>query len=169
MSIRIMAVAGTTAGSKIIRWGVGEEASHLAVEFPRGEVIHSTLGGTRKMSAVEFHEHYRVVKECSFPDGKDVAMVQALMWAGLQDRAYDRPAFVFFAWRAFMRKFFSVPFPKRNYWESKDLYLCVEVILRLGDAQKTVDGAACFDSNQAWGMMTPEECVNLLSQPKGTA
>lgn len=168
--IQIRAVSADSWGSKAIRWGLGQAASHLAVYFENQGVLHSTLKGFGEMPAVDFDAHYRVVDSLAFAaTAAESLEIMRRMQSRLNGAQYDRPAFVFFIWRAIMRKVAGVPFPGRNYWEQKGEVLCVEVLAAFCDAYNAVKGTTYLTSNAPWGMMSPQDCITLLRQEVGHA
>lgn len=156
---RIVAVYSDTPGSKLIRWGLGEPASHLAIEVGN-LVFHSELKGVNSVSANEFWETHHWVAQAPVSTRVD--------WDGfMQDRLqkivgtpYDQPAFAFFTWRAALRKMGGVPFPKTNFLDSPKALICVEMLKCFDDAYAAVSGRKpAMEPGESFAIMSPLDAI----------
>jgi hypothetical protein len=164
---RIVAVYSDTPGSQLIRWGLGEKASHLAIEVGN-LVFHSELKGVNSVPANAFWANHHWVDQAPISTRVD--------WDGfLQDRLqkivktpYDQPAFAFFAWRAALRKFAGVPFPKVNYLDSPKALICVEMVKAFDDAYAAVTGRKpVMEPGESFAIMSPLDAVAYAKKAWG--
>lgn len=120
-------------GSRLIRFGTEEEASHFCLAFSiNGEkqlLLQQEMGGFEVLWLNKWLKTRRVVKALEPIDSSDREN-RALM-AEILNRfsatEYDHGAFYYFAWRAALRRFFDIPLPPKNKWGSDRDPLCVGI------------------------------------------
>ncbi len=120
--------------SKLIMWGLDEPCSHFAIMFDNKIVFHSDITGLHIEWAKTFLKGREVVLEMDYSPGleKEEEIYQGVL--NTYDGSwYDYGGFVYFVWRAFLKKFFKMPLPDKNPWASKKAYLCDEVVQLLPD------------------------------------
>lgn len=127
--MKLLWVKGHAPLSKFIMWGLDEPVSHFAVLFNDSIVFHSDLTGLHIQWYKSFLKTHDVVFELEYSPSlqKEEVVFQSIV--DLNDgKGYDYGAFLYFAWRGVLKKFFKRPMPDKNPWGSKDRYLCDEVI-----------------------------------------
>ncbi len=166
MSIHVEAVYSPDKwGSRFMVWGLGEPASHLAIRFPWGVVLHSELKGVWVEDAETFDDDHVVVANTLLPCSEEQARAVFDDMAPLVGTGYDRGAFTYFTWRAALRKFFGIPLPRENAGDKADLPLCVEAVYALVDSYvRLVGRVPAIDLPKALGMMTPMEALAYLKE-----
>lgn len=132
--MKLLWVKGSAPLSKLIMWGLNEPVSHFAVMFDNKIIFHADLTGMHIQWANTFFKTRKVIFEMDYAPGlnKEEAMYQGILDA-YDGKGYDYGAFVYFCWRAALKKFFKIPLPEKNPWGSKDRFLCDEVVQLLPD------------------------------------
>lgn len=119
--------------SKFIMWGLNEPVSHVAIEFEGvngmgGLVFHSNLLGAHVEFKESFYDNCVVVKSLKLNLlGYDEWVIYKTIVTNYRHKEYDFKAFFYFCWRGFLHRFFKIPFPEKNKFESSGL-LCTEVL-----------------------------------------
>jgi hypothetical protein len=119
-------------GSKLIRWGLEEEASHFAMGFfindqqTSGVIVHQKFEGFDIDWYPYYAKHNKLVygltpKDTSITDQRSIFHKACEEFSGLD---YERTGFIYFGWRAALRKFFGKPLPDRNTWGGRRDILC---------------------------------------------
>jgi len=112
--------------SKLIRWGLNEPASHFAIMFNNGIVCHQSFTGF----TIDWYPHWKkrnvIVKRLTphrqtIGGDRDLMTLLATKFAG---KKYDYLGFLYFSWRAFLRKFFRLPLPPINRLGDDPSVLC---------------------------------------------
>lgn len=115
--------------SKLIRWGTDEPVSHFAIVFDDKLVFHSNLLGVHLEWFDTFKKHATIVYSISLRH--TTLEEQEAVFRGIVDNfdgsKYDFKAFLYFAWRVFLRKCFNKELPKVNIWDDKHGFLCTEL------------------------------------------
>lgn len=165
--IAILAVRSEARGSRLIQWGLGEGASHLAIETP-DYVYHSSVDGVERLMKWEFWDHYELVKAVGVPTlGDQANRIQQELKPMVQIVPYDYPALYYFAWRAFLRKAFGQPFPAKNAGDKRDAMLCVELLYAFCEAYAKIAGRTITLRDRTFGVMTPLDCVAFMKESLG--
>lgn len=112
-------------GSKLIQWATGGDVSHCAIALG-GSVYHTTEHGFEQIAFYDFDNKFKIVRSLSFdiPDDKALLAMSLIFSRGA---SYDYSAFLYFAWRAYLKKFHGQEIPKSNAWDSKG-FLCTEMV-----------------------------------------
>jgi len=122
-------------GSRLIRWGLGEDCSHFAIGFfedsndPR--VLESRLeNGVRDVSFSEFiSDGKKIIHAIQWPEiGVEENRVYTYIKNEIEGRPYDAPAVIFWALAGIKRKLFGGGFPIKNDWGRDELFYCVEIV-----------------------------------------
>lgn len=109
-------------GSRLIRWGLREPVSHVAVQI--GEwVYHSSVAGVDRISSDEFMASYEVMLQVDL--NTKISPVESL-WQRYKDKAYDYRSILYLAWRVLLQRCIGTPIPATNPWNDKHKYLCTE-------------------------------------------
>ena len=97
-------------------------------------VTHSNLLGVNldwypsfsSKCSILYHLEYEIELE------KEEEVYQSMLNAYC-GKSYDFEAFFYFAWRAFLLKFFNKPLPEKSLFNEEDKFLCTEWVLQLPD------------------------------------
>lgn len=157
-------------GSQLIRWGLGEDCSHYALQFycDRGDdalVIESRFpGGVRVRSRKRFLENNEVVHSMKIPFSKETE--DKLFFTACQRLLgikYDWPAIAYFAFAVLLHKasFRKMPLPKKNPWGHDNMTYCNEILWWLHDQFDGMD-LSCRDGE----MTTPHQTWELVKGNK---
>jgi len=158
--IRVVAVKANSRAAKIIQFGLNEQASHLAVDFG-GSVIHSHMQGVHAVGSIAFWDTYQLVDQTIFDLGTNFEKtIYDSMIMDIGGEPYDVPAFVYFTYRAALRRFFNVAFPEKNKGQLRDAYLCVGVLKSLLKAFEKISGKPIALTD--FEMLSPLKCVKFL-------
>jgi hypothetical protein len=115
--------------SKLILWGLSQPVSHVVIEFEDNLVFQSNLLGTHIDYWPHFKNHVEVVFNILIPMDKDLEdKVYTKIMDEFDDHPYGYGAFLYFTWRALLKKLFKMPLPKTNPWGSRTSFLCVGII-----------------------------------------
>ena len=152
--MQILFVRSDKIGSKFIRWGFDEPASHVAISFNSGRVFHSYGVGIMEQDAFMFAHTYTAAGTITLQADSDDDLEEKFR-ALLQPKSlYDYPALLYFGWRVFLFKFFGQKMPKINRWNQAEKFLCTEVsyILCTVLAEK---GVVLLPANTDIAMISP--------------
>lgn len=148
--------------SVLIRWGLDVDCSHfiLVFESPGGGLcFESNLLGTHPKFWKNDQKTLTIVHEL---DVKLPVETENKVWDVVVDKydgkPYDYGAFVYFAWRAILKKIFKIPMPAKNKLEKSGTYLCDEVY------QALVDAGALPDLGIDIAMSSPHDVFVKLSE-----
>ena len=133
-------------GSKLIRYGLDEPSSHMAVVWGRcpnkskegGLVCHSQIvGGFHIDWWPAYGEKIEVVKAITpkLLGKSDRKYLTRKIIDDMWGADYDKPAFLYFTYRAFLRKYFDIPLPKHNPWSRQNDVLCTGVANAIKDVK----------------------------------
>jgi len=111
-------------GSRLIRWTLREDCSHLAICFDEwasgsGIVFESTSRGTSLSWFIEWRKHQTVIHALEFSPNLTLQEEEELYldllktYSGIK---YDWGTLTFWAWRGFLWRFFGVKLPKKDQW-----------------------------------------------------
>ena len=121
--------------SRLIRWGLGEPASHMAFVFDSEIVIHSYFTGLRIDSYNDFVSDQQIKKILNIGiDKKSESNIKKNLLKSIGTKAYDYGAILYYAWRVLLKKLFNMSIPKKNKWQSSEAYLCTEIVKYLPDS-----------------------------------
>ena len=121
-------------GSRLIRYGLDEPMSHFAIAFfatkKKGLLLHQDFRGFRVQWLPEFLKENRIVYSMR-PNDLDRTSKRILLHATMNEFSgtnYDGGSFFYFAWRAALKKFLGIPFPKTSKWgKAKEPVGCVGI------------------------------------------
>lgn len=165
--MNILFVKAPKIGSKFIQWGLEQDVSHVVVEFDghSHQFFHSYGFGMSSLSYDEFLTFdYTVVKSIELKlERKDETVVQSFFSSGATYQKYDWPALFYFAWRAFLFKFFKRPYPKKNKYAVMDRNLCTEAIYLAAECYAKVTGHQIIPSDVDLAMITPKDAYYKIN------
>jgi hypothetical protein len=121
-------------GSRLIRWGLDEPASHFAPVYSicpkrtKGLIFHSDFGGFQLDWLQGYLKTVNVVKaiEPIVLSKEDEHYITQKIITKLYGKGYDIPAFIYFTYRAALRKLLTKPLPPINEWNTDDI-LCTGI------------------------------------------
>lgn len=144
-------------GSRLISWASGllvkdleKVPSHVALLISCDNlelVVESVLeNGVR---VIPYSVWKTINEECykiehDLNSDIDVASVISNVWG----KKYDWLGVIFFALCFIGHLLFKIPFPKKNYWHSRNKYFCTEVVAKLNEYDKysmTTPAKMCSD------------------------
>jgi hypothetical protein len=145
--------------SVLIRWFLDSDCSHFVLVFKSpsgGLMFESNLLGTHPKFYKTALKHMEVVHQIEMnltPDQEDE--VWDIVVDQFDGHAYNYRAFIYFCWRAFLKKIFHQPLPKTNPWSLPGTYLCDQVCYAL-------QGLSPEPISLDLSMVTPEELYYYL-------
>lgn len=162
--IKIAAVRRKTLGSKIIRFGLGEDASHLIVMFPATDSVLHFYGSGFVCEGIEkVLPVYDEVASVFIGAGALECAIARTMIQRLIGTEYDTHGFLYFGMMALRRKVLRLPLPKRNHAQRDERNLCTEILYCFFDVWAEVMGqSAPFAYDLA--ITTPIDCVKLVKE-----
>jgi hypothetical protein len=126
--MKILFVKSNKFGSRLIRWGLGEDCSHVAVWFESlKKALHSYGAGITELSEEDFFKINTIVHQIPVSIPSEEIFYYAFK-AATAKIPYDYSALCYFAYRGCLKKFFNVPFPKENALDKRSKFLCTEAI-----------------------------------------
>lgn len=156
-------------GSRLIRWGTGEDCSHVAILFDAGGMVfHSYLTGIKKETKSRFMSKYRVVYEVSFPftsPDDDERAYELMMDSVPVKNSYDYGALTYFTYRAALNKLFGIDYPRLNAWQDDEGFLCTELTYLGAEVYKQVMGESILPVGFDLAMVTPGR-LRLMMEAK---
>lgn len=121
--------------SKLIRWGLKEDCSHVGIVFDSGLIFHSNLLGAHLQWFEDFKRHNEIVHELEYKiDEFSEEVLFNDIVAKYDGKTYDFSSFLYFIYRGALWKFFNKPFPSINPYNKKNQFLCTEMVLLLQDS-----------------------------------
>ena len=109
--------------SKIVRFVVGEDVSHVALQIGPF-VVHSDLFGIKVEHGVHYLQKNQVVRKLIFKNTVCIDDIVNKHW----DKKYDFKGMLYLGWRAMLKKIFRIPFPDTNRFGKDNAYMCTEVL-----------------------------------------
>ena len=126
--MKILFTKSDKCGSRIIRWGLDEPVSHVALE-DRGIVLHSSWSGVDLDSKATFLRNREIVYTIDCPRlNRRTVLKMADQYEG---KPYDFSALLFFVGAALWRKLWKRPLPEVNKWNRPGTFLCTELATML--------------------------------------
>lgn len=116
-----------TCLSRLIRWGLGEDVSHMGIVFDKKVVFHSNLYGTHLKWLINFIKKNDIVHIIDVPLSLQEEEEIFLRIPQYDEKWYDFGALFYFLWRGLLYKLFSTPIPKTNIFGHSDQFLCTEL------------------------------------------
>lgn len=135
--MRILLTTTRKPLSRLIRWGLGEPATHMAFVFDGEIVIHSYFTGLRIDSYTDFITKHQTKKMLNIGIDREVeSNIKRRLLRNIGTKAYDYGAILYFGWRVLLQKTFGLDIPKKNKWQSSEAYLCTEIVKYLPEELK---------------------------------
>ncbi len=114
--------------SRLIRWGLDEPVSHMAIEFDDKIIFQSNLFGVHLTFASNFRAKNEVVFEQTLPTTEvEENATYFNVIAKHEGRSWDFSAFFYWAYCVINFKLLKKPYPSVNKLASKRADLCVEL------------------------------------------
>ena len=163
--MRLMFVYADKLGSRIIRWGLKEPVSHVAVDTQTEKGIYHSYGsGIRQVSRQDFHDDYTVYRSLyiHFPENLQAQAVAKFESYLSPHYRYDYPALGFFAFRALLRRTLRIPFPKTNRMQLIDSFLCTEVVYLVAQVYAEMSGKLILQPDDDLAMLSPWAVYHII-------
>ncbi len=115
--------------SKLIRWGLNEPVSHMAIVFDEKLVFHSNFKGIHIEWFETFKRDNEIVLEIDIKTDlyNEEKTYQSIITA-YDGKGYDYLGLVYLIYKGFMHKLFNKSLPTDNKWASNNKYFCIEII-----------------------------------------
>lgn len=118
--------------SKALRWLLNEPTSHVALRFyVLG--VHLTIDcskeGGQLMTWYNFQKKNEIIEMISLETKHQLEAYLFRRSLSLVGVTYDLDAYKYGFYRAILKKFFEIPFPKINKWAKPENYACTEIFL----------------------------------------
>lgn len=163
----ILAVRSDAVGSQVIRWGLREDASHLAIQVNES-VFHSSVHGVAEVGLADFMDLYETVRGVAVKvTDRQADGIESELRALCGHVRYDYTALAYFAWRAALKRALDLPIPSRSLGDRRDAMLCVEALYGFFEAYAKIVGRTITLRDKAFGVMTPLECVAFAKETLG--
>lgn len=158
----------TTTGyiySRLIRWGLGEDCSHFAIEFDKIEgkpvVVESIVEkGVRECSSKKFLKENKVVHSLEYIGEHSIDSMFYDCVNMHAKESYDVSAILYWALAAIAKKSVGLEKPKENPWGSDRSKYCVEILDGCEILIKQYLGVNV--SKIDWEMVSPMEAYKIL-------
>lgn len=159
LAMKIIWTKSSLPLSKLIRWGLKEESSHIAIVFDDKIVFQSNLFGVHIDWFNSFKKKCTIVYEIEqkLPLEQEEAIYQAIINKD-DGKSYDYKAFAYFIWCGILKKFFNKPLPAVNKWNNVDSFICVELLSLLPEGSFPNQEKLPKDLS----MMSPEMVHNII-------
>lgn len=162
--MKIIATKNNSILSKLIRWGLNEEASHIAFVFDNDTwLFQSNLLGVIPRLYPNFIKRTKTIIidsiEYKMPLEDEEIIFQGLV-KNLSESEYDYGGFLYFSWRVILYKFLKIKIPAINKWGKSNMYLCNELIEHLPTSLTGLPKGFKLD------MTTPMQSMRILRRAK---
>lgn len=115
--------------SLLIRWGLGENSSHVGLLFDDKLFFNSELTGCKPLWFKSYLKTRSIVYqiEYDFSLEQEEKIYQSVIDVN-DGKGYDIFALFYFIWRGFLFKYFKIPFPKKNRWSVSGKFICTGLL-----------------------------------------
>lgn len=167
--IRVWAVRSEQLASKLIRFGLNQDASHLALGIS-GAVYHSSIHGTEWLAHEAFWwgkqpKEIACFVELEATPEQEARIRDAMMAQSKQ--GYDWLAFAFFSWRCLLQLTLRIPLPTRGP-DGIESSLCVEALYSFLEIYCAVTGGSIILPGKELSVMSPRDCVEWIGRSFNT-
>jgi hypothetical protein len=164
--IRMVGTTSNLAFSRLIRWGLGTDTTHVALIIDEFDMVyHSNIFGTHLELKRKFFKQNKITCQVELPIAPDMEYEFIKLFTNsINPWAYDWWGLSYFAWRGLLRKLFRIPLPKRNKWQLNNCLLCVEVGYMIAWAYKAVTGKKIIGDKVDLSMTAPKDLINLVKE-----
>jgi len=114
--------------SRLIAWATGSSVSHVAVAFDDRIVFHANPSGVHIRSYPWFVKNNTIVSSIEIRRTLEEEEAAYLSITLVEGSWYDFGSVIYWGYRLFLLKLFSVPLPRRNAWARGDAFNCLEVL-----------------------------------------
>jgi hypothetical protein len=162
--LNILFVNSEKIGSKIIQYGTDEKMSHVAVLFDDFPFVYHSYGSKiHETSIHDFYDKYNLIDFVKIANNaSDEKKVRILFSKSVWYEAYDKKAFLYFAWDLFKVKFFGSKQSNHNPMNSSDDFICTEILYLLDDFYQEVTGKYILPEDIDLSITTPGQLCSLL-------
>ncbi len=124
--MRILFCRHHSMSSDLLEWATEEPCSHVAIDLEFIPIVmHSTLRKVHLSWAPNFYMKWQIV-DYVLQKHNELDIYKALR--KYEEASYDIRAYLYFAWRVALKKFFGIPLPLTNKWASPKDFLCTELV-----------------------------------------
>lgn len=160
--MNVLLVKSNKLGSRLIRWGLGEPASHMAVEFPDAGVVYHAYGHSILRVARKDFNYILVDKIVLRATAAEDCDMENFFRSATTYQKYDYPALLYFAWRVFLKRYLGRPFPRVAAWNVPDWSICTELGYLIGEAYARSCGQMILPEGYDLAIVSPWQLGNLL-------
>lgn len=127
--MKIMLTTTDKLTSRLIRWGLKEPGSHIAIQWSSEFVVHCSFFGCKPEWSSKFLGTSRIIKsvEILLTD-RELEETRARLSKYYYDDAYDYGGFFYYVISVLAHRFLKVKLPKQNKWQDPEKSLCTNVI-----------------------------------------
>ena len=159
--IHVWALKSDRLASRVIRFGLGEDASHLAIGF-MDKIWHSSVNGVEVLKPTAIL-NYQISSYVILPADEYQERRICYELTSHDPSGYDWRAFVYFSWRALLKVSLGIPIPDRGP-EDEDRFLCVEALYTFLEVYSQVTGRTIELPGRMLSVMSPIECLEWLGR-----
>ena len=151
-----------TPTSALIQWGLDEPVSHFAIVRTFGEpgtgvVMHQTFHGFGIQWYPTFLKEREIVLALTPTEpltGPEWGQIRGPIMNKFSGTEYDKSGFLYFGFRAILRKLFNIPLPEKNLWGGEEEPLCTGVAKMLHQCRPEwfSESPADFDIVSPYGL-----------------
>jgi hypothetical protein len=132
--LKILFTRSTRIGSKLIRWGLKEPTSHVAIESS-GLVFHANPSGVIIEPLEHFKKHSETLFEVELEDGLDSLKKQInTHWRA----PYDWGSVLWLTLRSLLKKV-GIKISKANLMNSTNMFICHEWVTQVLDGTEDTE------------------------------
>lgn len=146
--------------SKLIRWGLKEQSSHVAIVFDNKIVFHSNLMGVGIQWYNTFKKQHEVVYEIDYKMSLvDEETIYQSIINQFDGYRYDYRAFVYFVWRGVLKRFLNKPLPKINPFDNENSFMCIEllkVLPKIENLNKLPENLSMLSPDMTYSILTDQ-------------
>lgn len=166
--MNLLFVKSDKIGSRLLRWGLDEDVSHVIIEFngKYHQYFHAYGMRLQPLSDKEFAAiGYEVVYKIElYLPYEEECVAQDMYYKDSKYQLYDYPSFVYFGWRAALKKFFDTPYPIRNSANERDKTLCTEALYLAAEIYADITGHIILPTGMDLAITTPKSSYLQISE-----
>lgn len=111
--------------SRLIRWGLAEPVSHVAIIFDDKLIFQSNLLGVHLDGIYKFQKTNTIVYSLDIKLSKQAEeLIYEKLLVQYDGVYYDFGALFYFFYQALLHKYFGTPWPDKNAWQKPENFLC---------------------------------------------
>jgi hypothetical protein len=150
--------------SKLARWALDSDCSHFAICLDKRIVFHSNFKGPH-IEPIEIFKKKNHIVHKLYLNTKYTLEQEEALWAKLiqmnYGKSYDFGAMLFLGLNLIGHKLVGLPISKNNLWQTKEGFICTELLQSLSGLSFGLD---VFPDFANIGMLKPHDLYLTLSQ-----